>query len=247
MSARALFVTPHARNPSAISRIRTPGAQRPGEGPDLARHFSQVQRAGTAAIPFPGGRRLLFPMVRKTMTKQLKDPKSKLMMSRRGMLLGGATLLAGGMVTSICPSIARAAADATAQSRFMQLSNLLIDHDLNPAVGARIAETASGQYRNFAGMLDAIIAIAEKKQATQVEDFFADVPDGELKDFAHWVIFAWYSGCSSEKRDARVFTYEEALTFKTTSDVVTIPSYGISGPNLWTRPNVPLSAPMPRF
>lgn len=181
------------------------------------------------------------------MTRQSNDPNGKLMMSRRGMLLSGATLLAGSMAASLCPGMALAAVDAGAQSRFMQLSNLLIDHRLNPDVGARIAEMATGQYTNFTGMLDAIIAIAEKKQAKTVEEFFADIPDGELKDFAHWVIFAWYSGCSSDKRDAKVFTYEEALTFKTTSDVVTIPSYGISGPNLWTRPNVPLSAPMPRF
>ncbi|MGE7369170.1 sugar dehydrogenase complex small subunit [Neorhizobium sp. NPDC001467] len=181
------------------------------------------------------------------MKRHPSDPNDKLLMSRRGMLLSGATLLAGSFAASLCPGISLAAIDAGAQSRFMQLSSLLINHGLNPEVGARIAETASGQYPNFAGMLDAIIAIADKKHAAQVEDFFNDIPEGELRDFAHWVIFAWYSGCSSDKRDAKVFTYEEALTFKTTSDVVTIPSYGISGPNLWTRPNVPLSAPMPRF
>ncbi|MGI2032353.1 sorbitol dehydrogenase family protein [Rhizobium panacihumi] len=181
------------------------------------------------------------------MTRQSNDPNGKLMMSRRGMLLSGATLLAGSLAASLCPAISLAAVDAGVESRFMQLSGLLINHQLNPDVGARIAETATGEYKNFAGMLDAIIAIAEKKQATTVEDFFGDIPEGELKDFAHWVIFAWYSGCSSEKRNAKVFTYEEALTFKTTSDILTIPSYGISGPNLWTRPNLPLSAPMPTF
>jgi hypothetical protein len=163
------------------------------------------------------------------------------------MLLGSATLTAGAMITSLCPSVTLAAVDTGTQDRFMKLSSLLIDHKLSPAIGARIADTAAGQHKNLGQMLDAIIAVAEKKNAAQVEDFFGDIPDGELKDFAHWVIFAWYSGCSSEKRDATVFTYEEALTFKTTSDVVAIPSFGFSGPNLWTRPNLPLSAPMPRF
>lgn len=181
------------------------------------------------------------------MTRQSKDPNEKLMMSRRGILLGGATLFAGSIAASLCPTISLAAVDAGTPSKFMKLSNLLIQHQLNPAVGARIVDMASGEHKNLTQMLDAIIAIAEKKNAAQVEDFFADIPDGELKDFAHWVIMAWYSGCSSEKRNATVFTYEEALTFKTTSDVVTIPSYGISGPNLWTRPNLPLSAPMPTF
>jgi fructose 5-dehydrogenase small subunit len=181
------------------------------------------------------------------MSGRIRDPNEKLLMSRRGLLLGSATLLAGGMIASLCPTISLAAVDNGLAARFMELSNLLINHQLSPAVGARIAETASGQYQNLAQMLDAIIAIAEQKKATEVEAFFSDIPDGELKDFAHWVIFAWYSGCSSEKRDAKVFTYEEALTFKTTSDILTIPSYGISGPNQWTRPNLPLSAPMPTF
>lgn len=181
------------------------------------------------------------------MTGRSRDSKDVKMMSRRGLLLSGVTLMAGGMAASLCPGISLAAVDAGLSSRFMQLSGLLVNHQLNPAVGARIAEVASVEHQNLTQMLDAIIAIAERKQAGAVEDFFADIPEGELKDFAHWVIFAWYSGCSSEKRDAKVFTYEEALTFKTTSDVLTIPSYGISGPNLWTRPNLPLSAPMPSF
>lgn len=181
------------------------------------------------------------------MTRQSKDPNGTLMMSRRGILLGGATLFASSVAATLCPTLSLAAVDAGNQGQFMKLSNLLIQHQLNPAVGARIAEGAAAQYKNLPEMLDAIISIAEKNKATQVEDFFADVPEGELKDFALWVISAWYSGSSSDKRDATVFTYEEALTFKTTSDILTIPSYGISGPNLWTRPNLPLSAPMPTF
>lgn len=181
------------------------------------------------------------------MNSHPNDPIRSPILSRRGLLLGGASLLAGGMIASLCPTLSFAAVDTGLQTKFMQLSGLLIDHDLNPAVGGRIVETAASQYANLPDMLDKIIQIAQAKNAGLVEDFFADIPDGELKDFAHWVIFAWYSGCSSEKRDAKVFTYEEALTFKTTSDVVTIPSYGLSGPNMWTRPNVPLSAPMPRF
>jgi hypothetical protein len=185
-------------------------------------------------------------MVSKMTINPSKDPIKPLAMSRRGMLLGAAALFAGGMVASLCPTISLAAVDGGVQGKFMQLSNLLIDHQLNPDVGARIAESAAGQYKNLPTMLESIIAIAEGKQAAAVEDFFGDIPDGELKDFAHWVIFAWYSGCSSEKRDATVFTFEEALTFQTTKDVVTIPSYGISGPNRWSRPSLPLGV-VPQF
>jgi hypothetical protein len=128
----------------------------------------------------------------------------------------------------------------------MRLSTLLINHQIRPEIGARIAEAAADRYKDLPGMLDLIIAIAERKHAAVAEDFFADIPDGNLKDFAHWVISAWYSGCSSEKADAMVFTYEEALTFKTTSDVVTIPSYCFSGPNRWSQTTAPL-ANMPKF
>jgi len=181
------------------------------------------------------------------MNSQPQDPTHRFTLSRRSLLRGSASILAAGIVAALCPTLSLAAIDGDIRTKFMQLSNLLINHELSPAVGGRIVETAERQYKNLPDMLDAIIKVAQSRNAIVVEDFFADIPDGELKDFAHWVIASWYSGCSSDKRDAIVFTYEEALTFKTTSDVITIPSYGISGPNLWTRPTVPLSAPMPRF
>ena len=92
----------------------------------------------------------------------------------------------------------------------------------------------------------AIVGLAQAKQAKQVEDFFGDIAAGPLQEFAHWVIFAWYTGCSSPKKDAQMFTYEQALTYKTTADTAALPSYGFSGPNLWSRPIVPLSS-MPIF
>jgi hypothetical protein len=128
----------------------------------------------------------------------------------------------------------------------MRMSTLLINHQLRPDVGARIVAAAADRYKDLPRVLDSIIVIADRKQATGVEDFFDDIPDGDLKDFAYWVILAWYSGCSSEKADATVFTYEDALTFKTTSDVVAIPSSCFSGSNGWSQTTVPL-ANMPKF
>jgi fructose 5-dehydrogenase small subunit len=174
------------------------------------------------------------------------DPDQMLTMSRRDALVGGVTVLAGGILTSAGTGLALEAIEPSTPGRFMRVSTLLINHQLHPDIGARIAETAAGQYKDLPAILDTIIAIAERKHAAVVEDFFADIPDGELKDFAYWVISAWYSGCSSEKATATVFTYEEALTFKTTRDVVTIPSYGLSGPNRWSQITVPL-ANMPTF
>jgi hypothetical protein len=169
-------------------------------------------------------------------------------LSRRKFLLG-ATGIAGAWVTwGTLPAwgVAAGAAPAADTATFMRLSSLLVNHQLHAGVGGRIATAAAAKYKDGAAMMASIIALATAKQATVVEDFFADIPQGPLQDMAHWIIFAWYSGCSSPKKDATLFTFEEALTYKTTQDAVAIPSYGFSGPNLWSRPIVPLSS-MPHF
>jgi hypothetical protein len=180
------------------------------------------------------------------MNKQLEVPVQTLTMSRRDALIGGVSVFAAGTAASAPASLALAAIEPSTHSRFMRMSKLLINHQLLPDVGARIVAAAAGRYKDLPGILDAIIAIADRNHAAVVEDFFGDIPDGNLKDFAHWVILAWYSGCSSERADATVFTYEDALVFKTTADVVAIPSYCFSGSNGWSQTTVPL-ANMPKF
>lgn len=161
-------------------------------------------------------------------------------LSRRTFLLGTATVSAAWMTWGGLP------AWGLAPDRFMQLSALLVNHRLDAATGARIAAAAAGQYPNAADLAAQIVAIATARNAAAVEDFFDAIPEGPPRDFAHWVIFAWYTGCASAQKNAQVFAYETALTYRTTADAVAIPSYGFSGPNLWHRPIVPLS-PMPRF
>ena len=163
-------------------------------------------------------------------------------LSRRHFLLGSAALTASWVTWGGAAGPAPATADS---ATFMRVSGLLVNHQLHPGVGARIAQAAA-KHADSDKMMNAIIAIAAAKGATEVEAFFADIPAGPLQDFAHWIIFAWYTGCSSPKKDAQVFAYEEALTYRTTADVVAIPSYGVSGPNLWSRAIAPLS-PMPHF
>lgn len=162
--------------------------------------------------------------------------------SRRKFLLG-ATVSGAWVTWGMLPAWGTG---ATATSQFMDVSKLLINHQLDQTVGARIAAAAAKKYPQSAQMMTSIAALAQAKQARQVEDFFGDIPEGPLQEFAHWVIFAWYSGCSSPKKDAQLFTFEHALTYKTTADTVAMPSYGFSGPNLWSRPIVPLSN-MPIF
>ncbi len=60
------------------------------------------------------------------------------------------------------------------------------------------------------------------------------------------MISAWYTGSSSPDRDAVLFSYEEALLYRPTLDMVPIPSFGFSAPNAWGRDLHPLSA-LPRF
>lgn len=169
-------------------------------------------------------------------------------LSRRTFLLGTAVASGAWVTWGGLPAWAIAARTAPAvdAGAFMRLSALLVNHQLNPATGARIAAAAAEKYADSAAMADAILAIATAKGAVLVEDFFADIPPGPLQELAHWVIFAWYTGCSSAKKDARVFSFEEALTYRTTADVVAIPSYGLTGPNAWSRAIVPLSD-MPHF
>lgn len=165
-------------------------------------------------------------------------------LSRRKFLLG-ATAVSGAWVTwGALPAWGVGTTASPAQ--FLEISKLLINHQLDEAVGARIAAAAATKYPQAAQMMTSIAALAQAKQARQVEDFFGDIPEGPLQEFAYWVIFAWYSGCSSPKKDAQLFTFEHALTYKTTADTVAMPSYGFSGPNLWSRPIVPLSN-MPIF
>lgn len=165
-------------------------------------------------------------------------------LSRRKFLLG-ATAVSGAWVTwGALPAWGVGTTASPAQ--FLEVSKLLINHQLDEAVGARIAAAAATKYPQAVQMMTSIAALAQAKQARQVEDFFGDIPEGPLQEFAHWVIFAWYSGCSSPKKDAQLFTFEQALTYKTTADTVAMPSYGFSGPNLWGRPIVPLSN-MPIF
>lgn len=168
--------------------------------------------------------------------------------SRRKFVLGAMTLPATWLGWSSMPAWGLPAPEAAAipAQQFMQLSGLLVNHRLDPAIGARIAQAAPDLHPQAAAMTGAILAIAQGKNARVVEDFFAAIPEGPMHDFANWVIFAWYSGCSSPKKDAQLFTFEGALTYQVTRDTVAIPSYGFSGPNQWQRPIAPLSA-LPHF
>jgi fructose 5-dehydrogenase small subunit len=72
------------------------------------------------------------------------------------------------------------------------------------------------------------------------------VPEGPLKQTALAIISAWYLGVVNDAPDAEVLAYARALIYEPTKDVMTIPSYAISGPNEWSAEAPPLSN-MPEF
>lgn len=162
-------------------------------------------------------------------------------LSRRKVLIGG-TLLAG----SLAARPALPALLPESETQFMKLSKLLIPHQLDAEIGKRIVAALTAIRPSLSQDVPALLAIASKKDARIVEDFFPDVPEGPLKETALSIISAWYMGVAVDAPDAQVFAYENALMYQPTRDVMTIPSYAKSGPNGWNADAPPL-ADMPKF
>lgn len=174
------------------------------------------------------------------------DAPEQFSLTRRKLMVGGA-LMAGNML--LPDQILAQPNGGTSQaisSKFMEVSSLLIDHHLDAEIGGRMAAAMARLNSKIEQEIDAIIAIATQKNAKIVEDFFPDIPDGHLKDTALAIIAAWYSGVVQNTADAEVFAFETALMYQPTRDVMTIPSYAISGPNGWSADAPPLTD-MPTF
>jgi fructose 5-dehydrogenase small subunit len=167
-------------------------------------------------------------------------------LARRKVLVGG--LVIGGVAALPMLPVVAAPTSWSDQSaaRFMEISSLLVPHRLNEAIGKRIGAVMGALNPQLSQQVDGLLAIAREKNAGVVEDFFADVPDRPLKETALSIISAWYLGVVTDAPDAEVIAYEYALMYQPTRDVMTIPSYAVSGPNGWTADAPPLSN-MPEF
>jgi hypothetical protein len=182
------------------------------------------------------------------MTDQHRDDSpTAYSLDRRRILVGGISFVGGLAAFPALPAIAAPAAWSDESSaRFMEVSSLLIPHRLKPEIGKRIGAAMSGLNPTLSDQVTELLAIAAKKNARIVEDFFPDVPEGQLKQTALAIISAWYLGVVTDAPDAEVFAFEYALMYQPTRDVMTIPSYAVSGPNGWSADAPPLSA-MPEF
>ena len=168
-------------------------------------------------------------------------------LARREVLLGGLSLAGGFAALPMLPPVAAATSwSQQSEAQFMEISSLLIQHRLDEQVGKRIGAAMSTLNPSLSEQMAGLLAIAKNKKARVVEDFFPDVPQGPLKETALAIISAWYLGVVSDAPDAEVFALEYALMYGPTKDVMTIPSYAISGPNGWTSDAPPLDR-MPEF
>jgi len=174
------------------------------------------------------------------------DCPSEYSLARRDFLAGSVVLM--GALASSARVVAAPlnASTALPAPKFMEVSSLLIDHKLDGDVGARMAAAISSVHPGIEQDIDQILQIAHKNNAKIVEDFFPDLPEGRLKDTALAIISAWYTGVIVDAPGSTVFAFEMALMYQPTRDVMTIPSYAISGPNGWNASAPPLSD-MPKF
>jgi fructose 5-dehydrogenase small subunit len=174
------------------------------------------------------------------------DSPTEFSLARREVVIGGAFLV-GGLAAGLMPTRAAMAAwSEEASTRFMEISSLLIQHRLDQEVGKRIGAAMGALNSQLSEQVAELIAIAKNKNAKIVEDFFPDVPEGPLKETALSIISAWYLGVVTDAAGAEVFAFEKALMYQPTRDVMTIPSYAISGPNGWSADAPPLEN-MPDF
>ncbi len=167
-------------------------------------------------------------------------------LTRRKLMVGGALFVGGVLLSPEISAQTLGTAAPEVSTSFMEVSSLLIDHRLDPEVGARMAAAMLRIYPTIERDISAIVQIAKQKNAKVVEEFFADIPEGNLKDTALAIISAWYTGVVENSSTAEVFAFETALMYQPTHDVMTIPTYAISGPNGWNAEAPPLGN-MPTF
>ena len=174
------------------------------------------------------------------------DCPSEYRLARRSFLAGSVVFMSGLASSAHVVAAPLNASTTLSAPKFMEVSSLLIDHKLNSDVGARLAAAMGSINPGIEQDIDRILEIARKNNAKVVEDFFPDLPEGRLKDTALAIISAWYTGVIVDEPGSTVFAFELALMYQPTRDVMTIPSYAISGPNGWNSSAPPLTD-MPKF
>ncbi|QOF94499.1 sorbitol dehydrogenase family protein [Novacetimonas hansenii] len=168
--------------------------------------------------------------------------------NRRSLLLGMSALATAASFTQ-SPGLAASNGhihEPDSIVQFMLVSKLLVPHELDPFVGHKIHNALSDAEEGFDNTVTALQDFIMKNAVVDVEHLMPALTDTILKNSALKIISAWYSGVVHGKSGDRVVAFEEALMFKVTNDVMTIPSYAKSAPNAWDATAVPLLN-MPSF
>jgi hypothetical protein len=165
-------------------------------------------------------------------------------LTRRALMTASGLALAGATVVGVAGPLS-GVTDEAQESSFMALSRLLIAHHLEPVVGHRLAAALHADAEPMKTDIDALLTLARERKATIVEDFFP-VATAAQQASALRIISAWYLGVIDDKPGGEVIAFELALMFQPVRDVMTIPTYAISGPNGWGSEAPPLTD-MPRF
>jgi hypothetical protein len=186
-----------------------------------------------------------------TETTAVEDVFHSEPISRRTLVKAGATAVGLAVFGESSQPTAHAGGEVAAAAalngdKFMAASHFLIQHRLSSGVGVRMAGILHTRIPTLDADLDVIIRTAKERNAKVVEDFFDALPDGQVKDSAHQIIFGWYAGVVDASPTAEVFAYEEALMYQSTKDAVALPTYSFNGPNHWKDVDPALSA-MPEF
>ncbi|MDO1583365.1 sugar dehydrogenase complex small subunit [Rhizobium oryzicola] len=145
-----------------------------------------------------------------------------------------ATVAVGGLATlsRIAMPVPAAASDDEAQ-RFTLLSEFLTGYTLDPVLGARYLAALAKRNKTFSSDISALQHVVEQSGVANMDAFLAlKLADPNVMKTATNIVSAWYLGVVGEPEDAELITYREALMYRPTKGILSIPTYG-PGPNGW--------------
>ncbi|ALM81846.1 sugar dehydrogenase complex small subunit [Bordetella sp. N] len=139
---------------------------------------------------------------------------------------------------------------ADASKRFLDLSSFLTGkNDLDPVIARRTLQALIASSKDFEQRYAALAtACAAARQAGTLPDMaaFDTSPvsqDAALRATAVEIVSAWYLGRVGNGPSTQLIAYREALMYRPTAGITTVPSYQLGGYGYWVpKPVVPSAA-----
>ncbi|CAN5146995.1 sugar dehydrogenase complex small subunit [soil metagenome] len=161
-----------------------------------------------------------------------------LSIARRTLLAGaavaGAAIALGGLGVLGSPTAEAAAAAPAATADFLSLSQLLTGgKPLSADLAGRYAAALGRHDAKFGESLAAPQSCVGAANVAGIDELIALPGLSEpLRNTITQIVSAWYLGIVGEDVDAELISYEQALMYRPTQDVLVIPTYG-GGPGSW--------------